>query len=110
MFCILMGITAKRARDQRQAVEVILEKDGRVFYDHQVEYLPHLQRTQNVYVPMQFFYMTIGFTGERPKSPEWLRQLIGDEYFFSVFAVALDGSKTIDDRSLAEIKRLPELK
>ena len=35
VFCIWMGITAKRARLQKQAVEAVLEAGGRIIYEHQ---------------------------------------------------------------------------
>jgi len=86
VFCIWMGITAKRARDQREAVS-ILERDGSVFYEHQ---LPRNSPSN-------------------PPGPEWFRQLIGDDYFFIVHSVVLRGP-AIKNRRLAAIKRLTDVK
>jgi hypothetical protein len=84
VFCIWLGIITNRARDRKQAIELFRTLGGSVRYEH-----------------------------ERPPSdppgPEWLRQLIGDEYFFSVHTLSLNRSK-VDDSSLASVKRFPELK
>jgi len=72
VFCVLMGITAKRAREQKQAVETIREAGGRVTYDYQL-------------------------TGSvKPSISEWLRELIGDDYFARVVFVGLLGSSGTD--------------
>ena len=83
VFCIWMAIATKQARDQRQAVEMILEVGGRVKYDHENDQ-------------------------SGPPGPEWLRRLIGDEYFFSVTSVDLTGLDISDD-SLAAVKRFTDL-
>ena len=64
VFCVWLGVTAKRAQDQRQAVVAIYKLGGRVLYDHQIE-------------------------ESDPPGPAWLRQLIGVEYFFNVARVYL---------------------
>jgi hypothetical protein len=83
VLCIWLGIITNRARDRKQAVEMFRSLGGSVQYEH-----------------------------ERPPSdppgPEWLRQLIGDEYFFSVHTLSLSRSK-VDDSSLASIKRFPRI-
>ena len=84
VFCVWLAITAKRAREQRQAVEAIRAVHGAIAFQHQ------LDRTE-------------------PPGPEWLRQLIGDEYFFRVAVVQLQGPG-VNDASLAAIGRFTELK
>ena len=98
VFCIWMGIVTKRARDQKYAVEAIRELGGVVFYEHQT---------------IPFVFVGIGrsppgFNIVEP-GPKWLRRFIGDEYFFTVSGVNL-GELKIDDASLAEIKRLTNVK
>jgi len=81
VFCVWMGITAKRARDQRQAVEAVREVSGQVFYKHQW--------------PLN--------SPSDPPGPEWLRQLMGDEYFFSVFFLNF-GNPWVTDAELEHLK------
>ena len=85
VFCIWIAITAKRARDQKLAVEAIREMGGRVFYEHQ-----------------------IGNPSD-PLIPEWLRRFIGDEYFFSVNGIQLEGPD-FDDASLIAIEQMTDAK
>jgi hypothetical protein len=82
--CIWLGVITNRARDRKQAMELFHSLGGSVWYEHE-------------------------FWGNDPPGPEWLRRLIGDEYFFSVHTLRLTNSK-VDDSSLASIKRFPELK
>lgn len=83
VFCVWLGVIAKQAREQRLAVEAIEAMGGAVWFEHK-------------------------WTKSDPPGPEWLRQLIGDEYFFSVQLVSADGPK-INDVSLAVIKRLSDV-
>jgi len=101
VFCVWVGITAKRARDQKYAVETIREMGGWVFYEHQLDDRP----------------MTITINGKlydrggipaRP-GPAWLRQIIGDEYFTTVNLVGMRGPQ-FNDASLEVVKLLTDLK
>ena len=69
VFCIWVGITAKRAREQRLAVEAILELGGTVFYDFH-------------------YYEEDGETSinpsREPSSPKWLRDWLGLDLFHRV--------------------------
>jgi len=103
VFCVWMGITAKRARDQKQAVEAILEMGGFVFYEHQG--VP----TGQALPWTRFTYSLDGPTPVDPPGPAWLRKLIGDEYFFRVFWIQLNRSQ-FRDVSLAAISRLADVK
>ncbi len=84
LICVLLGITAKRAQDQKQAVEVILESGGIVLYQHRTE-------------------------RSDPPGPEWLRKFIGDEYFFRVDSVHFTEAK-INEASLIAISRLTDMR
>ena len=86
VFCVWIGIIAMRARDQRLVVQAILDAGGSVFYEHQA------QRAKT-----------------EPPGPRWLRQLIGDEYFFRVRTVVLFGPK-VNDMSLEMVSRFSKLK
>ena len=59
VFCILLGITVKRARDQRQAVEAIEALGGKTHYRHD----NHIYSSR--------------------LGPAWLRRLIGNNYFIT---------------------------
>lgn len=59
-----LAMKLKKARAQKVAVEWVLENDGSVFYDWQLD----------------------DGSGIRP-GPEWLRRLIGDEFFQTVRGV-----------------------
>ena len=85
VFCIWLGITAKRARDQRQALEAILAAGGMILYDYQR-------------------------TNSDPPGPEWLRRIIGDEYFFTIGYVDFSGSKVNDASLAAVVKCLTSVK
>ena len=81
VFCVFMGTLGtfvKRAMDQRLAVESIRESGGGISYES-------------------------GSGG-----PNWLRQLIGNEYFSSVVLVRLTGPN-VKNESLKFIKRLTDV-
>ena len=67
VFCIWLGITAKRARDQKQAIATIMEMGGGIGFQHKVD-------------------------NTEPPGPEWLRRLIAKrhckriEYLFTAIA------------------------
>ena len=84
VFCVWLGFTAKRARDQRQAVEVIRKLWGAGYYEHQ---------------------LPLGFPS-KPPGPKWLRRLIGDEYFFSFGRIEVGGPT---DADLVHLKALTSL-
>ncbi len=80
VFCIglgSIGIQIKQARHQRQAVEAILATGGIILYEYQR-------------------------TNSDPPGPEWLRRIIGDEYFFTIGYVDFSGSK-VNNASLAAV-------
>ena len=83
VFCLFVGTVVKRARDQKSAVEAIIENGGLVAYAN------HLSKSN-------------------PLAPEWLRKFLGNDYFSGVAVVTFMGP-TINDTNLATIKRLPDL-
>ncbi len=104
VFCILLGTVVKRARDQRLAVEAILEMGGWVFYEYQVN--DHTNRT----IMKNGRQYTLERLGKLPPpGPAWLRWIIGDEYFTTVNLVGMRGSQ-FNDASLEAVKPLTDLK
>ena len=83
IFCIIAGTVVKRANDQKAAVAAIRDLGGRIAYANQ-------------------------FSDVEPLAPEWLRKLLGDDYFFRVGVVIFMGP-TINDGNFASIKRLPDV-
>ena len=101
VFCVWLGVTAKRARDQRSAVEVIEALGGEVEYEHEPKRTP--------YEGGFIVWGNPNTVNRAPPGPEWLRGLIGDEYFFSVRLVRLSRTTT-DDASLAAVARFADMK
>ena len=110
VFCIWMGFTAKRARDQRLAVEVLLELGGTVAYEHEVDGEGNIYDEIGVSFSgiIRFVPILQPIKRPAPPGPEWLRQLMGDEFFYSVAIIRLNKSQ-VNDLSLAAIRRLPNL-
>jgi len=100
VFCVWMGITAKRARDQRLAVEAVLAIGGTVTYEHG-------EFRHGVTQSPQSLRWGPG-PPPRPPGPEWLRRIIGDDYFFSVDSVSISGRAT-SDAVLVHLKGLSDL-
>ncbi len=71
VFCVWLGITAKRARDQKQTVEAIQDLGGTVFYDF--HYYEHESDGQ-----------TAIDSSRDPSSPRWLRDWLGLDLFHRV--------------------------
>lgn len=81
---VALGWIAHRARVQREAVEAIIRAGGEVTYDYQV---PNYNAG--------------------PRGPEWLRGLIGRDYFDTVWSVSGD-DPAVDDAVVAQIGRLTQ--
>ena len=77
--CIWLGVITKRARDQRAAVNRVLELGGSVSFDY--EFDKSGKRIKDA----------------QPPGWRWLRQRIGDEYFREVRRVMLDRTSATDD-------------
>src|SRR4051794_33754944 len=87
-----LGIVANRARRQREAVSAISRVGGTVSYDYQ-----KAEKRPNAFDPRKL-----------PPGPEWLRLLIGPEFFQDVVMVDLKG-KPITDQLLKELRKLSKL-
>jgi hypothetical protein len=93
ILAVCLGWYVNRARRQREAASAVLHVGGTLLYDYQKAdaYKP------NVFNPKA-----------PPKGPEWLRKLVGAEYFDNVTMVSLR-DKPITDDDLKELKKLPKL-
>jgi hypothetical protein len=76
----------EQKRDELKTVEDIVESGGQVFYDYQI------------------------LKGGEPPGPDWLRKLLGENFFSEVVGVNLDYAHVkINDVWLLKVKRLPRL-
>ena len=99
VLCVWLGVVVKQARDHRLAVKMILESGGTIVYEHQLSYR-HMPPSTGASRPM----------GPRlPPGPEWLRGLVGDEYFFTVTKLILLGPN-FTDTSLLAVGKLTDVK
>jgi len=108
VFCVWMGITAKRARDQRQTVEAIREMGGLVFYEHQLPDGVYTLNGPTSIIPPFVRLDSTFLTLSDPPGPKWLRRIVGDEYFFTVAQVYLYGPH-FTDAGLVAIGRLTDV-
>jgi hypothetical protein len=79
-FAIWLSVIANRAREQQEAVKAIEAMGGAVYYDWQIEY-EHSEK------PGLLFSIN---HDKPPPGPDWLRRLIGAEFFQDAEAVFLD--------------------
>jgi hypothetical protein len=77
---VWFGWKAERAREQRQAVTAIEAFGGLVYYDWQE---PELDENENVRI-------CFVCSDKGPPGPNWLRRLIGDDFFQEVRAVCFE--------------------
>jgi len=108
VFCLclgILGITVKRARDQRMAVEAILAIGGTVTYEN-----GEIRRGVSQSPQSRFRLLQWGpRKPPRPPGLEWLRNFFGDEYFYRVESVKLVGPK-VTDATLEAVGRLTDVK
>jgi Leucine-rich repeat (LRR) protein len=96
-----LGITAHRARRQKEAVEAILALGGHVTYGYEVDELG-LPR-------WEFDQQGRPQIPDGPPVPKWLRRAFGDDYFVDVVDVAL-GGPDLTDADLVHLGKLPHLR
>ena len=78
---VWLGVVVNRAREQREAVEAMEAMGAEVYYDWQVQHTVDAVTQHNLW---SFDIEAV------PPGPNWLRSLIGDEYFQDVDVVYLD--------------------
>ena len=91
LFCVLMaflGALVYRVNKQREAVQWVKEHGGEIYYDYQWE-------------------LSEGVIDDPdPPGPDWLRDLIGIDYFADVVFVDFDDTEIEDIESLRELTQL----
>ena len=83
-----IGVKIQKARRQKETVEEIKKLGGRVWYDYQLGVSP-IQRAQ-------------------PSGSQWLRKLLGDDFFTNVVEVQLNDTQ-VTDAGLKHLKGLTQL-
>jgi hypothetical protein len=87
--CSWMAVEMKKAREQREAVDIVRRLGGVVLYNHD-------SRT------------AIKPNPGPPPGPVWLRELFGDDFFASVAAVELNRTP-VTDAELVSLQGMPQL-
>ena len=90
VLCVWLAVTVNRARKQREAVAAIEAVGGLVTYEYQYDSSDTFSATA------------------KPPGPEWLRELVGEEYFVSVTFVGLQNTQ-VTDACLEHLKGLTNL-
>jgi hypothetical protein len=93
LLCVWLGVIANRANRQRRAVETIKSHGGFALYDFQfVE--------RNTFVDI--------IPPPSPAKPDWLRDLVGVDYFATVVFASIDVDRRDYDQ-IAALTNLPKL-
>jgi hypothetical protein len=87
--CSWLGVKTKQARRQVQTVEKIVGLGGSMRYDYESS-APFAAQAE-------------------PPYPDWLRRLLGDEFFADVAGVRVANDMQVTDVGLAHLKRLLQL-
>jgi Leucine Rich repeat len=93
LFCAWLGVTFNRANRQKHAVETITSHGGQVNYDYEAD-----EDGRFVQNPPP------------PPGPDWLRNLIGTDYFATVVDVGIDYQKGVNDDAVEALADLPQLR
>ena len=88
---ILLGLKVNRVAKQKAAVDLILRSGGRVAYHYEFDATG--ARLPEAEIP----------------GPEWIRHLIGDDYFTTPAKVVIHRTKDLTDQDLETLKPLREL-
>ena len=88
LFCVWLGLLVYRVNKQREAIQWVREHGGYVYYDYQFELLGGV------------------IDDAEPPGPDWLRELIGVDYFADVAYVNLSGAKIDDIGPLRELNQM----
>ncbi len=91
VFAVYLGYQSHRARNQRDAVAFIRDSGGRVFFDYQLD--------ENDF----------GIINPRLPGPDWLRGLLGDDYFQAIVTDDLNGTD-VSDSDLVHLAKIPRIR
>jgi hypothetical protein len=95
LVCIWLGFTANQAKRQKRAVEALRATGATILYDYQVnEYGGH----------------DLSKPSPPPPGPDWLRNLIGLDYFATAARVDLHPQDDITDETFDSLANLPHLR
>ena len=96
--CGWFGWKLRAAQRQRAVVEALLKSDISVRYDFEFEYDDTITRAERV--------------GAKPPGPAWLRAVLGDDLFRSVYEIILPGrpAKPFTDVDLAQLEDVPTVR
>src|SRR6185437_6075263 len=98
---VWLGVIVNRAREQREAVKAIETLTGRVQYDWQpkaVEVILTAKGFEGVKGWRQ-----VNASNTAPDAPEWLRRLLGDEYFQDVEEIDFPYSSLPSKREITKL-------
>lgn len=121
LVAIWLSVIANAAKQQKSAVAKLRKANIAVHYDYQVEVLTASELTYPDEHPARRFYPQ-SFTNQIlvPPGPQWLRQLIGGDYFQTVTAVSIYDHFPTDqwasqyrayvEASLPDLRQLSDLK
>lgn len=90
VFAVWLGLLVNRVNKQRETVNWVKEMGGTVYYDFQWD----LEEPYSMPFP------------GKPPGPDWLRELIGVDYFADVLIVVLDDTRVSD---ITPLQNLPHL-
>ena len=93
VFGVWLGLLVFRVNKQKEAVQWVKDHGGKVYYDFEMD--------ESLTAPP--------FHHRQPPGPEWLRRLIGIDYFANVVGVDLADSRVTDLTPLAKLTSLEEL-
>jgi hypothetical protein len=80
-----LGKRIERKRDEREPVEILVKLGGTVSYDYEK------------------------LNGATPPGPDWLRNLLGENFFSEVVGVSFHVGTKVTDAGLVSLKRLTQL-
>lgn len=92
LVCILAAVASNDARRQQRGVKWVRDQGGIVVYDE--SYFDRQSRT---------------IKEKQLLTPKWLRELIGEDYFYSVVSVDLEGKNLTDISPLANLPAVSRL-
>lgn len=95
---IWLGVIVHRAREQREAVKAIEAMGGVIVYDWQPQPTPRSKgkwTSRKIAAKRWTWHFSFDLGNAAIPGPEWLRGIIGDDFFQSVEGVAFIGVSTV---------------
>jgi hypothetical protein len=95
LFCLWLGVTSNRANQQRRAVDALRAAGAEILYDYQV----NEDGGHDLSKPLP-----------PPPGPDWLRNIIGLDYFATAVCVDVHPQDDITDETFDSLANLPHLR